>query len=343
MPRLPTNIVKRGDRFYFRKEVDGKTISKSLGPRLDEAKRLAAIERQKLLGAPQETAGTVESFSKRWLKEYVKQRRNEKGVKLASQRLQDVILPVVGHLSLSAVKTVHLRAVRALGEGEGRGPQTAKHILSDLRCLLRYAVEAGEISFFPSFRMVMPKIPEEAPKRLSDEEVDKILATLPDRHQLPVRLSLLTGLRWGEVSGLLWRRVVWKPKPHLVLEKTKSGKVRRVPLFAEAAALLKEEFKKTSSVFVVETRIKGSDDIARPNRKLSGVRWHYHQLRHTYACRWLEAGGSKEALQKILGHSTIRLTERYGDLSDEAVFWEAERIESRITPREEQKQEVVAQ
>jgi site-specific recombinase XerC len=56
--------------------------------------------------------------------------------------------------------------------------------------------------------------------------------------------------------------------------------------------------------------------------------WHFHRLRHTLACRWLEAGGSKEALQKILGHSTIRLTERYGALSDEAVFSEMRRITS---------------
>jgi integrase len=62
------------------------------------------------------------------------------------------------------------------------------------------------------------------------------------------------------------------------------------------------------------------------------MKWYFHQLRHTFACRWLERGGSKEALQRILGHSTIRLTERYGELSDDAVFGEAKRLAGPAVP-----------
>jgi integrase len=40
--------------------------------------------------------------------------------------------------------------------------------------------------------------------------------------------------------------------------------------------------------------------------KLSGVAgFHFHQKRHTFACRWLEAGGSLEALSVAMGQSTI--------------------------------------
>jgi hypothetical protein len=66
--------------------------------------------------------------------------------------------------------------------------------------------------------------------------------------------------------------------------------------------------------------------FADPMRIQVGFYWTFHQLRHTFACRWLDAGGSKEALQKILGHSTITMTERYGHLSDESVFAEARGI-----------------
>jgi len=41
---------------------------------------------------------------------------------------------------------------------------------------------------------------------------------------------------------------------------------------------------------------------------------------------WLESGGSLQALQEILGHGSIRMTQRYARLSDEHVLLEARRV-----------------
>ena len=62
-------------------------------------------------------------------------------------------------------------------------------------------------------------------------------------------------------------------------------------------------------------------------RRRSGiVGFHVHQLRHTFACQWLERGGSLAALQQVLGHASITTTQRYARLTDEAVMREAARI-----------------
>jgi integrase len=105
----------------------------------------------------------------------------------------------------------------------------------------------------------------------------------------------------------------------LIVHRTKSGKMRRVPLSPELHA----ELRLRVGRFL---KIHDGSGFAAQVRKHSGVeRFHPHQMRHTFACRWLEEGRSLEALQHVLGHATILMTQRFGRLSDEHVRHEAER------------------
>jgi site-specific recombinase XerD len=62
-------------------------------------------------------------------------------------------------------------------------------------------------------------------------------------------------------------------------------------------------------------------------RELSGIeRFHWHLCRHTFAAKWPEAGGSLPALQAVLGHGTIAVTEPYGTIGDDLVEREALRL-----------------
>jgi integrase len=103
----------------------------------------------------------------------------------------------------------------------------------------------------------------------------------------------------------------------LVVSQTKSGRVRRVPVPAE---LLRGRVG-------LLLPFRDATQFARQVRRRSGVtRFHAHQLRHTFACRWLERAGSLPALQQVLGHASIVTTQRYAKLSDESVAAEAGRV-----------------
>lgn len=325
MPKLPRNVRKHGGRYQFRAVVRGERVQRDLGTDPVEMRRLAKLFKQELRSGPlkREHSQTVAQFGNRWLSECIAQGRNQKGHDLASQRLSDHILPVLGDMRLEEVSSSHLRALRNYIEAKGLSVRSVRHIMGDVRSLLRYAVEVDALPKSPWKLSLMPKVPEQAPRPLNDEQVEAILAAAPARYQLAIRLSLLTGMRWSELQRLKWSDVKDLPSPHLVVERTKSGKVRRIPLTEEAGELLREERSRSQSEFVNPWRSAYAGHAVNQIRLLSKVHFTWHQLRHTFACLWLDAGGSKESLQKLLGHSTIIQTEQYGRLSDSAVFAEA--------------------
>src|SRR5207244_8320220 len=129
----------------------------------------------------------------------------------------------------------------------------------------------------------------------------------PEPRRGVVRLALATGRRWGELTK---GRAADVDQGMLVVHGTKSGRLRRVPLPAD---ILAETRGRVGRLVAYSWKSPGS--FASAVRKASGVgRFHVHQLRHTFACQWLERGGSLAALQQILGHASIVTTQRYARL-----------------------------
>ena len=54
--------------------------------------------------------------------------------------------------------------------------------------------------------------------------------------------------------------------------------------------------------------------------------FRFLDLRHTFAARYVEAGGSLAMLQEILGHSSLKMVMRYAKPTDKAVQEDAERV-----------------
>jgi integrase len=311
-------MFRRGKTYYWRRQLDGKRKWISLGQDLKEACR----RRRELMNSPvgSGSQAPVRKVAKQWLASYVKTMRSPENQRKAAARVRDYLVPFLGEKPIARVTKEDLRAYRVWLEERPISLQTVKHILADARCLFGWAEDTGLVDRIPFPKRLRPRIQEEPPDRLSEAEIEA-LVKLPDPYGFVIRFGLATGLRWGE---MVRARADHVENGMLVVSQTKSGKVRRVPLSPET----QRELRLRVGRFVP---FEHSGTFNRHVRRLSALgRFHVHQTRHTFACQWLERGGSLASLQQILGHAYVTTTQGYARLSDAHVKAEAERLAGKV-------------
>lgn len=318
MPKLPTNMIRRKDRpgYWFRGMIGGQLRQISLGTDFQDAKRrLRSLKTDSATRAELRLAEAVEQ----WLQLDVPTRRDPLGQRDAIARTRRYLVPQLGHHALNRITADRIQQYRLALERHDLSPQSVRHALGDLRRFLNWCVECRTLERSPFPRGVMPRLQERSPDRLPDEIAER-LKVLREPYGWACRLALGTGLRWGELCRA---QVNDLERGFLVVQhQTKSGRVRRVPLSPEMVAEIRARVGR-----LVPFAVGSHGSFARTVRRLTGYeQFHPHQMRHTFACQWLERGGGLAALQQILGHASIVTTQRYARLSDEAVRREAERV-----------------
>jgi integrase len=317
-------MIRRKGRpgYWFQRKIGGQRVTRFLGTDYQEASnRLKALKGSERLLA--ET--TVAEGAKRWLASYIATSRNEKGRLLAKRRVELRLVPALGHYIVSRLTAEHLRSYRMHLEKSGLAAQSVSHLLADARCFLRWCEASGLLDRSPFPRRLLPKIQERPPDRLSEGEIE-LLRGLPEPYGFVCRLGLGTGLRWAELTRAQASDI---ERGFLVVSQTKSSKIRRVPLGHDLLSEIRTHVGK-----LVPFSAESTGSFSRLVRQLSGIAdFHPHQLRHTFACSWLEQGGSLAALQQVLGHASIVTTQRYARLTDEIVMEERLKMEQRATKR----------
>ncbi len=170
------------------------------------------------------------------------------------------------------------------------------------------------------------------------EESERFLAAIQEVRPrwYPFFLTALrTGLRMGELAALRWADVdltsrkvhVRRSYSHGTETTPKSGKGRSVPMTAVLYTALAEHklaFGTQERVFLSdEGLILDSNRVKHPfwrGMEAAGFteRIRIHDLRHSFASQFVMASGSIYVLQRLLGHSTVEMTQRYAHLSPEA-------------------------
>lgn len=176
--------------------------------------------------------------------------------------------------------------------------------------------------------------PEYKDKRaLEADEVNKIFAsiTLHSQNTLILRrdtamvaLLFFCGLRLGEFISLQVSDIEFENRLLMVRCKTsKSRRTRYVPIHPTALFHIQEYIKernrkgyKTPQLFVSSVEDKGlsRDGLRQWVKRLSkqsGIKFHLHRFRHSFACNLAKKNVNLVKIQRLMGHADPRMTATY--------------------------------
>ncbi|MFW6312071.1 MAG: tyrosine-type recombinase/integrase [Nanoarchaeota archaeon] len=194
-------------------------------------------------------------------------------------------------------------------------------------CVQKEYLKANEIKKIPQ-----PKLPKRVPEHLTKENAQLLLewtANYPFTYAFHkaralaiVSTFLFTGVRLSELINLKVNDVDIKNKV-IFVRAGKGMKDRMIPMHGRLIEPLerylrhRQRLKKTCPYFFTALRNDskmGEKVIPRlfaTLKKKSGIYFHPHMLRHTFAVLSLESGIDIYTLSKIMGHSDIKTTTIY--------------------------------
>jgi integrase/recombinase XerD len=173
------------------------------------------------------------------------------------------------------------------------------------------------------------KRPEQLPRVLSREEIIKILKVTPFlKHKALLITAYSAGLRVGEVVRL---KVCDIDSKRMMIRVTagKGAKDRETLLSATALEVLREYFKAfkpkdwlfPGDIAGDHLSERAAQEVFKDAKKRAGIikPATFHTLRHSFATHLMEDGVDTRYVQELLGHGSIKTTERYTHVSENAL------------------------
>ncbi len=277
---------------------------------------------------------TFEELALYWLSCHAKARKATSSISRDVGILKKYLLPAFGNCEVNSIDPAKFDFwLASLRRSGSLSPKSCNDVLGLMRKICNDAVFWGFIKVNPTLKIRKFDIPEQDFDFWSHEEVEKFLGYWRKKEPRPVTLwgiliALHTGLRRGEIIGLKWGAVDFEKRMISIKrsycrigretrEQTKSKRIRRIPMSLSLAAELRTLRLANPEAEYVTPRCYPDTYLKQFRRlaKEAGVRSiRFHDLRHTFASHFLMKGGNIYDLQKILGHSTIHMTERYAHL-----------------------------
>lgn len=191
-----------------------------------------------------------------------------------------------------------------------------------------WCVDEDEIAANPMDRIALPAPNRDPVPALDLDDLRRLVKQFGGqeftdiRDETIVRVFLDSGLRLGELAGLTLDDVDLLNGTVHVLGK--GSKPRTAPFGNATARMLdrylrrraRHRYADTAALWVGRTgpmHRSGIYKMIRARSETAGLgKIHPHQLRHSWAHLWLEAGGSEGDLMKLAGWTSPAMLRRYG-------------------------------
>ena len=306
----------------------------------------------------------LEVWIDRWLEDYAKQKvriksyekyrssllyvKNSKLGKVALPKLRDPDLQAFFNQLLidggkEKVKMVDGKEIR---EKKGLSTSTVRGVRRYLTLCLDQAIKSGLLAKNPVKATTPPKLVKTEIRPLTVEQVESLTAVAKKAGEVPyivILLALNTGMRLGELFGLMWsdidmkkgtihvqRSLVTSITKRKIFEEPKTAKSKRKIPIPQSALKDLQRYKKwqewqqnllgdkwNSTNLVVTNTTGGAYDTSnfttRTFKKMLESAeidrsFKFHDLRHTHASLLLLQGVHVKVVSERLGHSTITMT-----------------------------------
>ncbi|MCL4306520.1 site-specific integrase [bacterium] len=224
------------------------------------------------------------------------------------------LINAVGDLRIDAVTPMIIEEYKVR-----RLTEVSPHTLNlELRVLNTALQQAKKLKLIPEaapgrFQLVRTRTPD-PPAWLTKDQI-KLLLSHPDPlYRRFLIIGLKTGCRRNEVLGLQWSDIDL-PRRQIVVrgETGKMGKRRTVPISDTLAELfIKWPGERSGLLFPDYKPDSVSQKFRRWARQISlPPDIHLHSLRATFACHLIEKGVDIYTVSRLLGHSSVKVTEKH--------------------------------